>query len=970
MKLRTKLLVTFMVASVVPLAGAAYLIKETMRDTLSSEATKSLLSARDAREESIKSYIKSIEDQIESMSGNQLVISATKQFTEAYNALNEEPVSPSAPGGEQEDMEYHRKSVSGYYKDQFYNTLAGYGPNDVSVASLIPESRASVLLQSLYISENSHPLGSKNSLLAADDGSDYSDYHEKYHAFFNDFLNKYGFYDVFLVEPENGNIVYSVYKEVDYATSLKSGPYADSGIARAFNSAIKSGTSGVTSLIDFDQYLPSYNQPASFMSRSIVENGTVIGVLIYQMPLDRINNTVANSWGLGETGKAYVVAEDGFFRTQAPFIDESTVLVMSARYDELKQRGDGQSAQLHQDYLGNSVLSVSKVVDLLGLHWLLVVELNESEALYSLYKLNSIVLIMLTLGVLFSVCVSLLVTRSTQRQLGADPKELNLIAAEIADGDLSRQFDNRSAQTGTLKVLATMQTQLCDRLAVDEDNQNRMLRLRQGMRKLTTMVCLASEDNKITFANQSMLDFVESHQSEMNTLCPGLTADSLVGTDLTLLSDNSSQLSSIVGGLKDSHEYELGVGDYVLVVKLNAIWNEVGVRTGTSMEWVDVTNARQVMDEVDTVVKLAKKGDLNARISTHNKEGVYSALAISVNGLLEQTDQVIEDVKAFMSAIAQGDLTISIDPEYEGSFAEVKRDANRSVSKLTEMVQNIRTVANTVNTASHEINTGNVDLSQRTEQAAASLQETSSSMVEMTDLVKKNAANAREAKELALITKSLAEQGGEVVGDAVKAMAGINESSDKISDIIGVIDDIAFQTNLLALNASVEAARAGEQGRGFAVVASEVRNLAGRSATAAREIKGLIEDSVHRVENGTVLVNDSGKSLDDIVAQVKKVADIVSDISASSQSQSEGITMVNQAISQLDETTQQNAALVEKATVASRSTTEQVGGLIRLIGFFSTGEAADNVHYLSTQKNQQQASPLGSRSSGTAKKTG
>jgi methyl-accepting chemotaxis protein len=240
-------------------------------------------------------------------------------------------------------------------------------------------------------------------------------------------------------------------------------------------------------------------------------------------------------------------------------------------------------------------------------------------------------------------------------------------------------------------------------------------------------------------------------------------------------------------------------------------------------------------------------------------------------------------------------------------------------------------VAAEVHRGADEISTGNANLSQRTEEQSSSLEETASSMEEMTTTVKQNADNAGQANQLAMAARDQAEKGGSVVNQAVKAMSDINDASKKIADIIGVIDDIAFQTNLLALNAAVEAARAGEQGRGFAVVASEVRSLAGRSATAAKEIKELIQDSVRKVEDGSVLVTQSGQTLEKIVASVKKVSDIVAEIAAASREQSSGIEQVNRAVMQMDELTQQNAALVEQATAASQAMAEQVRGLNQML---------------------------------------
>ncbi len=287
--------------------------------------------------------------------------------------------------------------------------------------------------------------------------------------------------------------------------------------------------------------------------------------------------------------------------------------------------------------------------------------------------------------------------------------------------------------------------------------------------------------------------------------------------------------------------------------------------------------------------------------------------------------------------IAEGDLTQRIEvnsSDETGQLLQALKDMNDSLSKI---VGQVRTGTDTIATASSQIAAGNLDLSSRTEEQASSLEETASSMEELTSTVKQNAENARQANQLVVSTADVAVKGGQVVGQVVDTMASIKDSSRKIADIIGVIDGIAFQTNILALNAAVEAARAGEQGRGFAVVAAEVRNLAQRSAGAAKEIKSLIEDSVDKVDIGGKLVDEAGKTMDEIVNSVKRVTDIMSEIAAASQEQSAGIEQVNQAIAQMDEVTQQNAALVEEAAAASESLQDQAGNLAQVVSAFNLG---------------------------------
>ncbi len=294
----------------------------------------------------------------------------------------------------------------------------------------------------------------------------------------------------------------------------------------------------------------------------------------------------------------------------------------------------------------------------------------------------------------------------------------------------------------------------------------------------------------------------------------------------------------------------------------------------------------------------------------------------------------LNDAVEVARRVADGDLTTRIQvrsKDETGRLLQALKDMNDS---LASTVSQVRVGTETIATASGEIASGNADLSARTESQASSLEETASSMEELTSTVKQNAENARQANQLVVSASEVATRGGTVVGQVVETMSSIKESSRKIVDIIGVIDGIAFQTNILALNAAVEAARAGEQGRGFAVVATEVRNLAQRSAGAAKEIKALIGDSVEKVEAGTKLVDEAGTTMNEIVTSVKHVADIMSEITAASQEQSAGIEQVNDAITQMDEMTQQNAALVEQAAAAAQSMQDQAGSLSHAVSIF------------------------------------
>ncbi|MGH8052392.1 MAG: methyl-accepting chemotaxis protein [Stenotrophomonas sp.] len=346
-----------------------------------------------------------------------------------------------------------------------------------------------------------------------------------------------------------------------------------------------------------------------------------------------------------------------------------------------------------------------------------------------------------------------------------------------------------------------------------------------------------------------------------------------------------------------------------------------------------------INNEIKRLAGAAAIGDFSQRGDAGQFEHDFRDMVGGLNSLMETTETNLGHLSQLLQAIAQGDLTQRMEGNFHGVFARMRDDGNASIDQLAVIVSRIQASSGSISLSASEIATGNNDLSRRTEQQAANLEETAASMEELTSTVRQNAEHARQADQLARGAAEVAAKGGDVVGQVVTTMTSIEQSSQRIADIISVIDGIAFQTNILALNAAVEAARAGDQGRGFAVVATEVRTLAQRSASAAKEIKTLIDDSVDKVSEGSQLVRRAGTTMDDIVASVQRVTTIMADISGASQEQTAGIEQVNQTVMQMDESTQQNAALVEEATAAARSMEEQAQHLTDAVAQFRLSDS-------------------------------
>ncbi len=541
--------------------------------------------------------------------------------------------------------------------------------------------------------------------------------------------------------------------------------------------------------------------------------------------------------------------------------------------------------------------------------------------------------VVIGIGLFFGIGLTLLFSGHITRRLQYATHNLH----ELMQGKIHSIVIDSYDEVGQLLEIqkAFFTKSGCD-LVEMRRNAERAMALKIALDNVYTGILLANDEGIIIYQNKAVYNLFRKYAPNIQVYNPDFDPDKVLGSNIDCFHKNPTVINQLLNQLRGTHRATIEMGGAHFNHHITPIFDESDIRLGTVLEMRDITQDISTQVEMKSIVQSALQGDLTKRISLEQKTGAVREICNDINELLASIDRIFIEVGQTMRRVSQGDLCLQITSNYTGQFGELKMSINHSLSTLINLIQQIGDATHLIDQAADEIATGNVDLSTRTEKQAANLEETASSVEELSATVKQNAENAHLANQVAQQASGVALQGGDEIRSLIQIMSEINHSSQKIVDIIAIIDSISFQTNILALNAAVEAARAGEDGRGFSVVASEVRNLAQRSASAAKEIKALINESVLKVESGLTQVEKTGLTMNRAVNSIKDVTQLISEISTASSEQSDGIEQVSHAMVALDKATQQNASLVQESMASTDLLRTQAVELNKAIQFFKT----------------------------------
>lgn len=932
----TPLVVTAVAGLAMTVVGSNQSLSLTT-ESLERQTEVQLQAIRDEKARSLSQYFESIQDQLSVMSKMPFVAQAMKEMPGAFDSyLIDQQLSPT-------DLDGQRQALVRYYEHEFareYKTRTG-ATTDQPREWIAQLDDQAIALQYAYIAENVHPLGTKQLLDQADSGTAYDQMHLTQHVALRSLLERMGYYDVFLVSPDDGRIVYTVFKELDFATKLTDGPHAQTGLGQCFNEAMAAPEGGVV-FVDYAPYGPSYDAPASFIGCQIKEGDQILGVLIVQIPLDQITSVMSGRSGLGETGEAILVGADKRLRSDsyrdpenfsvlASYADAEKGVIQSEAVDHAIQ---GESGVLKTvNYLGEEVYSAYSPVDVAGVRWCLLTEMTQAEALASVDQLSSTLnwLLIAQLGGLLAIgaicgCVVFYSGRRFAKQVSEPIVETAHVLKQVANGDLNQQLSLSSDdEIGEMAVSLNraIESQRESLEKIRRANEQERRRQEEAAEKARREARLERERQEL----EAKREREAARQREE-------------------LAAAESQ--------RQAAEAERE-------------------RETARQRAEEAARVRQTVDHLLSAIKRAEKLDYTATVPSSDDpnlnelcEGVRGFIQLKQDSEEEQRRQNAEDqrrsqrerdemieqqkratelrrkVDVLVEAVsraAQGDLTCEIDIRGDEPIDELAASIQLMVQDLRKLVQSLAESAVQLNDGSAAIADASQSIAQSASGQSDSISQADHVLVELTEGFKQVGVKARETVKKASETANLAQRGGEDMHRTMESMSLIQSSSEQITKITQVISEIASRTNLLALNAAIEAARAGEHGASFAVVAEEVRKLAERSSQAASEIAELITESGRRVAEGSEQSRRVADSLVAIIQAADAARVGVTEIVTVTTEQGAQVQDVSNSMRQVAGVSDANAAASEQLAANAEELGAQAQFLREMVGRFQLSEA-------------------------------